>query len=189
MMYCTKCGSNLKGSRVTCPTCGYEVMKMKMDLLKPKTVRSGPSVEEEVKPWAPPIPDQRDRRASRPPRREMSIREEKVHVKEEIPRPKPEIVEVDGEEVMDNDPRYVDGCSICGGSPVHRCFFTLAPLCEKHTVYMQIDVRGMAFGEKVPSSSEIANMKNGRPPTQAEAQEAGMFFSIKPYHEWKRVKP
>jgi len=31
MLYCTKCGSDLKGNRVRCPVCGYEVQKMKMD--------------------------------------------------------------------------------------------------------------------------------------------------------------
>ena len=85
------------------------------------------------------------------------------------------------------DPRYVDGCSICGATPVRRCFFTLAPLCDRHTVWLQIFVRNMAFGEKVPAAPDIASRKEGRVPTEMEARDAGMFFSIKPYHQWKKV--
>jgi len=40
MLYCTKCGSDLKGNRVRCPVCGYEVQKMKMDLSKPLTEKN-----------------------------------------------------------------------------------------------------------------------------------------------------
>ncbi len=176
MMYCTKCGSDLKGSRVRCPICGYEVLKMKMDVSKPRETRK---IESEPRAWAPPIPDQRGVRRARP--RDEPLRE---------PEPEPvRALELKTEEVQEEeDPRYVDGCSICGSNPVHRCFFTLAPLCQRHTVYMQIFIRNMAFGERVPSSPEIASAKEGRPPTKAEAEDAGMFFAIKPYHEWKRVR-
>lgn len=167
MMYCTKCGSDLKGNNVRCPVCGYEVQKMKMDLSKPREVRR--AATREKKAWAPPIPDQR----KEPQKREdEEVEEVKVKVQEE--------------EELD-DPRYVDGCVICGSRPVRRCFFTLSPLCDRHTVWMQIYVRTMPFGEKVPSSPEIASQKEGRVPLDSEAKEAGMFFTIKPYHLWKRV--
>ena len=176
-MYCTKCGSDLKGSKVRCPVCGYEVMKMRMDISQPRDIRREKEVQDEPKPWAPPIPDQRVR-----------SRKDEDHDDDEESKPRVTVVEEEEEGEMGRDPRYVDGCSICGGTPVHRCFFSLSPLCERHTVYMQIFVRSMPFGEKVPSSPELATQKEGRPPTQAEAEEAGMFFSIKPYHEWKRVR-
>lgn len=169
MMYCTKCGSDLKGNKVRCPTCGYEVIKMKVDLSKPKEQKK---VERSrAKAWAPPIPDSR-----------------KEEMKEEEPVKAIEFKQEVEEDEEDLDPRYVDGCSICGATPHVRCFFTLAPLCRRHTVYMQIFVRDMAFGDVVPASPEIASEKEGRNPTKMEAEEAGMFFAIKPYHEWRRVR-
>jgi len=178
MLYCTKCGSDLKGAKNRCPVCGYEVLKMKVDVSKPREVRVQESRKDEPKPWAPPIPDQR-----------TAIEFERPEEDDELQTPSRSRVVVEEEEdEAEKDPRYVTGCSICGGPPVHRCFFTLSPICERHTVYMQIFVRSMPFGEKVPSSPDIAAQKDGRAPTQAEAEEAGMFFSIKPYHEWKRVR-
>jgi hypothetical protein len=177
MMYCTKCGSNLKGNKVRCPVCGYEVQKMKMDLMKTKEAR--PASGSDRRPWAPPIPDQRS---------EPEMEEEREPVKREEPEGikfKPNEEEEDRE---DNDPRFVEGCSVCGAKPVRRCFFTMAPLCERHTVWLQIYVRNMPFGERVASAPEIGREKEGRVPTQMEAEEAGMFFSIKPYHTWKKVR-
>ncbi len=174
MMYCTKCGSNLKGSNVKCPVCGYEVQKMKMDVMKPREHRTQRS---EDRPWAPPIPDQRV--------------EGEMEEVIEVERSKPETgirfstKEKDEEE---EDPRYVEGCAFCGSNPVRRCFFSLAPLCERHTVWLQIYVRNMPFGEKVAAAPDIGGEKEGRVPTQMEAEEAGMFFSIKPYHTWKKVR-
>lgn len=173
MMYCTKCGSNLKGNKVRCPVCGYEVQKMKMDLLKPREERS-PRTER--KPWAAPIPDQRDE----------SDMEEQVQKSEEGIRFSSRDEEETEEE--ESDPRYVEGCAVCGSTPVRRCFFTLVPLCERHTVWLQIYVRNMPFGEKVAAEPDIGREKEGRVPTKMEAEEAGMFFSIKPYHAWKRVR-
>ncbi len=169
MMYCTKCGSDLKGNSARCPVCGYDVQKMKIDLSKPMEVRreSRPG----RKPWAPPIPDQR----SGPDKKEKPV----VAI---------EFGKKEAEEDVDNDPRYVDGCSVCGSTPHRRCFFTLAPICDRHTSWLQIYVTSMPFGEKVPAAPGIAAEKNGRVPTQMEAEEAGMFFSVKPYHLWKRVK-
>ncbi|MEA3558638.1 MAG: hypothetical protein U9R75_05225 [Candidatus Thermoplasmatota archaeon] len=165
MMYCTKCGSDLKGNKARCPVCGYEVMKMKMDLLKPQEQKQVERTR--GRNWAPPIPDQRKEPEEVEPVKAIEFRKE------------------DEEE---DDPRYVDGCAICGGTPVERCFFTLSPLCKRHIVHMQIFVRDMAFGDVVPASPEIAKEKQGRTPTKAEAQEAGMFFAIKPYHEWRKVQ-
>jgi len=31
MMYCSKCGSDLRGSRSRCPTCGYSVDQMRLE--------------------------------------------------------------------------------------------------------------------------------------------------------------
>ena len=56
MMYCTKCGSDLKGNKVRCPACGYEVVKMKIDVSRPREARSQ---DRSPRAWAPPIPDQR----------------------------------------------------------------------------------------------------------------------------------
>ena len=52
MMYCTKCGSNLKGSIDRCPVCKYPVSKMKQDLTGPgkRERRSTPPK------FAPPYP-------------------------------------------------------------------------------------------------------------------------------------
>lgn len=182
MMYCTKCGSDLKGNKVRCPVCGYEVQKMKMDLTKPREVRRVRE-EKEAKPWAPPIPDQRKSKAEPAWKRR---REEEEYQDEEQPEMVTTKEEVEG--AQDDDPRYVDGCAICGSTPVRRCFFSLAPLCERHTIWLQIYVRNMAFGEKVPAAPEIGRQKEGRVPTEMEAREAGMFFSIKPYHVWKRIR-
>ncbi|MFO8050613.1 MAG: hypothetical protein R6V01_02800 [Thermoplasmatota archaeon] len=138
---------------------------MKIDLSKPREQKK---MENEKKgAWAPPIPDQR---------------------KEEEEEERPEAIEFGKEEEEEEDPRYVDGCSICGGTPVERCFFSLAPLCRRHTVHMQIFVRNMPFGDVVPASPEIASEKEGKNPTKDEAEEAGMFFAIKPYHEWRKVR-
>ncbi|HHD15868.1 MAG TPA: hypothetical protein ENK47_04090 [Euryarchaeota archaeon] len=186
MLYCTKCGSDLKGNRVRCPVCGYEVQKMKMDLSKPLTEKV--TKREERKPWAPPIPDQRDERTKREDRSQRRI-ERAIETPMEFTTEREEEIKVEEEEEEDveNDPLYVDGCSICGATPVRRCFFTLAPLCDRHTVWLQIFVRNMAFGEKVPAAPDIASRKEGRVPTEMEARDAGMFFSIKPYHQWKKV--
>lgn len=187
MLYCTKCGSDLKGNRVRCPVCGYEVQKMKMDLSRP--LREKVTKREERKPWAPPIPDQREERTKREDRPQGRI-ERTTETPMEFFTPEREEEIKAGEEVeedIENDPRYVDGCSICGATPVRRCFFTLAPLCDRHTVWLQIFVRNMAFGEKVPAAPDIASRKEGRVPTEMEARDAGMFFSIKPYHQWKKV--
>ena len=186
MLYCTKCGSDLKGSKVRCPVCSYEVIKMKMDLSQPREVRKRPGDEAEPKPWAPPIPDQRDEDEYEDQGEEIEV-EVRTKPKSWAP-PIPDQRKEDEEEEIESDPRYVDGCSVCGSTPRQRCFFTLSPICDRHTVYMQIYVRGMAFGERVPASPEIASQKEGRPPTKSEAEEAGMFFAIKPYHEWKRVR-
>jgi len=202
MMYCTKCGSNLKGATKLCPTCGYEVNKMRTDLTAPRQVRQP---REEQRGWAPPLPDQRKdrdqierRKAAKEPMRWGDPADERNVESTEFvspfetlgkERPRASLVEEDenkkdGEE---EDPRFVTGCSVCGGRPVNRCFFTQAPLCQRHTVRMQIFVRTQPFGEIVPASPSMASAKVGKNPTPAEAQEAGMFFGIKPYHEWKRV--
>jgi hypothetical protein len=31
MMYCTKCGSNLRGETSRCPTCGYTISQMRLE--------------------------------------------------------------------------------------------------------------------------------------------------------------
>lgn len=201
MMYCTKCGSSLKGSTKSCPACGYEVSKMRTDLSTPRQVRR--SVEES-KGWAPPIPDQRkekEQTKNKPFAREPI----KWGMEEDEPRQGIEDFrspfedfgrrpgkttlsdEAGADEEEPDDPRYVTGCSVCGGRPVNRCFFTKAPLCNRHTVKMQIFVRTQPFGEVVSASPHMALRKEGKNPLPSEAQEAGMFFSIKPYHEWKRV--
>jgi uncharacterized Zn finger protein (UPF0148 family) len=58
MMYCTHCGSDMKGSKSSCPVCGYRVDQMKTDLKTPRALKR-PEIEEK-RPWAPPIPDQRN---------------------------------------------------------------------------------------------------------------------------------
>ncbi|MBN1389530.1 MAG: hypothetical protein JXA22_02695 [Candidatus Thermoplasmatota archaeon] len=174
MLYCTRCGSNLKDSKVHCPVCGYEIVKMKDDISRPREVSRPASIKKDPKPWAPPIPDQR---------KEVPVKEER---KEETG---PGIrFQIAGEDGRESDTGPADACKVCGGTPVNRCFFTRVPLCQRHTVYLQVYVRSMPFGEKVPSAPEIASLREGKPPTQAEAEEAGMFFSIKPYHVWKRVR-
>ncbi|MFW3146810.1 MAG: hypothetical protein ACMUIE_08375 [Thermoplasmatota archaeon] len=189
MMYCTKCGSDLKGSNVRCPVCGYEVVKMKMDLSQsPESRRQRP----ERKAWAPPIPDQRrgDVRTileeDEEEKEEKGVKAWELDEKMEQ-RGRAEAGKKEEEEEYE-DPRYVDGCAVCGTTPVDRCFFTLSPLCRRHTVYMQIFVRDMPFGDVIPAAPDIAQQKEGRNPTQMEAQEAGMFFAIKPYHEWRKVR-
>lgn len=202
MMYCTKCGSDLKGSSKLCPVCGYDISKMKTDLTTPRLVRS---TREEQRAWAPPIPDQRKdkeqlerRKAARGPVRWGTSDEERnatstefVSPFETLGREKPKVtlaeVGTEGKEEEVEDPRFVTGCSVCGGRPVTRCFFTQAPLCSRHTVRMQIFVRTQPFGERVTASPSMAQAKEGKNPSPAEASEAGMFFSIKPYHVWKRV--
>ena len=79
MMYCTKCGSDLKGSKTTCPVCRYPVDKMKSDLARPREYRRTP---EEKKPWAPPLPDQRDRSQRAAARRSMSSDEKVARILE-----------------------------------------------------------------------------------------------------------
>lgn len=158
MMYCTKCGSDLKGAKNRCPACGYELKDMKMDLAKPRPVRP----PEERKAISQ--PDQEHRVG-------LSFRKQ----------PAPD------EEGNEDGIRPASGCAVCGSPPSHRCFFTMTPLCDKHTVYMQIFVRGTPNGEKVPASPDAAASKGGRMPTQAEAKEAGVYSSVKPTHEWKRT--
>ena len=185
MMYCTRCGSDLKGSGKLCPACGYEISKMRQDLSSPRQVKRA----EEPREWAPPIPDQRKEKEARrapvwgPDGRRTERRQEEERATISFGKP--------GEEEerpnLDEDPRLVTGCSVCGGRPIARCFFTQAPLCNMHIVKMQIYVRTMPFGEKVTVSPHMASMKEGKVPTTSEAREAGMFFEIKPYHEWRRV--
>lgn len=207
MMYCTKCGSDLKGSKTQCPVCRYPVNKMKNDLAKPRDYRR---TTEKSKPWAPPLPDQRDLSQRRAPKRTISSDEKVARIlegpveveeeEEEYYKPEPsarksyvslgddlsEPAAAEEEEV--HDPTVVEGgCSVCGSRPEKRCFFCLSPICSRHTVDMKIFVRNMPFGGKVQSCPKCANQRHGRNPTRAEAQEAGMFFSIKPYHEWKKV--
>ncbi|MGA1822944.1 MAG: hypothetical protein ACMUIG_10505 [Thermoplasmatota archaeon] len=208
MMYCTKCGSDLKGSKTQCPVCRYPVEKMKSDLARPREYRRTPDT---AKPWAPPIPDQRDPSKRRPSGRSISSDEKvarilegpaEVEEEDEDDYYKPEssarrsyvslgddISEPAGEEEEEvSDPTIVEGgCSVCGSRPDRRCFFCLSPVCTRHTVNLKIFVRKMPFGGKVESCPSCANKRHGRNPTVSEAQEAGMYFSIKPYHEWRKV--
>ncbi|MBN1538677.1 MAG: hypothetical protein JW939_00910 [Candidatus Thermoplasmatota archaeon] len=175
MLYCTKCGSDLKGNKARCPVCGYEVSKMEADISRTGNASGTVRPKKDQKPWAPPIPDGR----KGPKMDEEGKMEEKGGIKFSIKV---------GYEENDSDPGLVHGCEICGGKPVHRCFFTDMPLCEKHTIYLQIYDGSMTYGEKVPSAPETADMKEGTSPTREEAEGAGVFFTIKHYHEWKRVK-
>ncbi len=177
MMYCTKCGSNLKGSTDRCPVCKYPVSKMKQDLSGPgKRERSSSPPK-----FAPPYPTEGVKK-------DMKWREQEREEVEVVKFTDEGRVSETGEDEVEEDPALVDGCEFCGSTPLQRCFFCLAPICNRHTVRMQIDVRGTPFGEKVKSCPSCASRKEGNSPSNKEAQEAGMFFGIKPYHEWKRVK-
>lgn len=183
MMYCTKCGSDLKGNKVKCPVCGYPVEKMRRDL----SSRSPPIRKEREKPrpWAPPIPDER----KMPPEEVEALVEDEP---QDRPEEEPSNVikfhsQEEDEEEEEDDPRIVSGCSVCGSRPDQRCFFCLAPICPRHTVSMRIYVRNTPFGNKVPSCPSCANRHAGKNPTKSEAEEAGMYFTIKPYHEWRKV--
>jgi ribosomal protein L37E len=183
MMYCTKCGSDLKGSKTRCPVCGYPVEKMRQDLSKPRETRRE---KETPKPWAPPIPDQRKEQE----KHDARIIEEKREPERYDRKPGSEggirFME-SGREDDEVDPTIVDGCYVCGSRPDKRCFFCLSPVCPRHTVDMKIYVRNMPFGGKVSACPKCSNQRNGRNPTPSEAKEAGMYFTIKPYHEWRKV--
>jgi len=168
MMYCTKCGSDLKGSKQRCPVCGYSVMKMKDDLSKSQP-RGGGGDTIGKGSFAPPYP--------------TSAEEGPSEWEEGDVEEGPEDAEEDYE-----DPTLVDGCFLCGATPRRRCFFCLSPVCDRHTEKLQIYVRNMPFGSHVDACSRCSSEKEGRNPTKAEAEEAGMFFAIKPYHEWRRVR-
>ena len=45
MMYCSKCGSDMRGSTTYCPACGYSLRQMKVDAATaaPKFARTDPS--------------------------------------------------------------------------------------------------------------------------------------------------
>ena len=181
MMYCTRCGSDLKGNKTKCPVCGYPVEKMRRDLSTPREPRREKS---SPRPWAPPIPDER----------KMSMEEIEAVVKGEPDEDEKtdNVIKFLSDEGQDEseeeeDPRIVSGCSVCGGRPDQRCFFCFAPICPRHTVSMRIYVRNAAFGNKVPACPSCANKRAGRNPTPSEAEEAGMYFTIKPYHEWRKV--
>lgn len=184
-MYCTHCGSDLKGSKTSCPVCGYRVDKMKDDLRSPRAARPAPR-EDERRPWAPPIPDQR-----RDGFRQKEAGEE--HSEPEFEEEKPPIRFGSGDEPVEEveeqyDPTIVSTCSFCSARPEARCFFCLSPICRSHTEWMQILVRSTAFGDRVKACPTCSRSKEGRSPTASEADEAGMLFSIKPYHVWTRVK-
>jgi len=199
MMYCTHCGSDLKGSKVSCPVCGYRVDKMRDDLKQPRAIRPTESRPEERKPWAPPIPDQR--KDSFRGGKAEKIKEEDESIVRTTPsvgfgtreiafRGSEDIREAQGseEEEVENDPTVVTHCSHCNARPGARCFFCLSPICRSHTEGMQIYVRTTAFGDVVKACPTCRVDKEGRTPTAMEADEAGMYFSIKPYHVWRRVK-
>lgn len=188
MMYCTHCGSDMKGSKTSCPVCGYRVEKMKEDLKAPRAVRSAPR-EEERRPWAPPIPDQR-RDGFR--KKEARIEEDPPEPEYEEERPTIRFGSQDeghAEEAQEQyDPTIVSTCSFCSARPETRCFFCLSPICRSHIEWMQILVRATPIGDRVKACPTCSRSKEGRNPTVSEADEAGMLFSIKPYHVWTRVK-
>jgi hypothetical protein len=186
MMYCTHCGSDMKGSKSSCPVCGYRVDQMKVDLKTPRALKR--PEPKEKKPWAPPIPDQRAGPI------------EEAEVVREVRMPPRKAVRFGGEDVLrgnigdegpdnaDDDPTVVRGCSFCKARPELRCFFCQSPICRNHTDRLQIHVRSTAFGDVISSCPSCSEDKGGRMPTPAEAEDAGMLFSIKPYHVWTRVK-
>jgi hypothetical protein len=176
----------MKGSKSSCPVCGYRVDQMKIDLKTPRALKR-PEVEER-KPWAAPIPDQRAE----------TIKEaEVVHAVRLPPRKavrfggEDEVltnIGDEGSENVDDDPTVVRGCTFCKARPELRCFFCQSPICRSHTDRLQIHVRSTAFGDVVSSCPSCSANKVSRTPTPAEAEDAGMLFSIKPYHVWSRVK-
>ena len=174
MMYCTKCGSDLKGSKGKCPVCGYSMSKMNDDLYNSSRGRAPVREVSKRVSFAPSYP-QPDRA---PSRWESNTDVEVVDAKK--------VTDIEDEE--DLDPTLVDGCSVCGRTPQRRCTFCLEAICDSHTEKMTIYVRTMPFGGSLVSCPRCAREREGRSPTRAEADEAGMFFSIKPYHEWHRVK-
>ena len=174
MMYCTKCGSDLKGSKAKCPVCGYSVSKMNDDLYDKSHGKASAKGAPRRTSFAPSYPVS-DRA---PSRWDSNVDVQKVEAKKVV----------DAQEEEDLDPTLVDGCSVCGRTPQRRCNFCLQAICDSHTEKMSIYVRTMQFGGSLLSCPRCARERDGRSPTRAEADEAGLFFSIKPYHEWHRVK-
>lgn len=186
MMYCTHCGSDMKGSKTSCPVCGYNVTQMKADLKTPRALKR--PEPEERKAWAPPIPDQR-----KEPVEAKEVYEVRLPVKKPVRfGGDGELREALGEERTegqdDADPTVVRGCAFCHARPQMRCFFCQSPICRNHADGLQIHVRGTAFGDVVRACPTCSIDRTGKVPSTTEAEEAGMLFGIKPYHVWTRVK-
>jgi uncharacterized Zn finger protein (UPF0148 family) len=178
----------MKGSKASCPVCGYRVEQMKVDLKTPRALKQ-PEVQER-KAWAPPIPDQRGepvKEAVEVKRAEVApVVRRRVRFGHDDEGRSP-LLE-DKVEAEEDDPTVVRGCSYCKARPDARCFFCQSPICRSHTDRLQIHVRSTAFGDLVKACPTCSGSKDGRNPTPAEAEEAGMLFSIKPYHVWTRMK-
>lgn len=81
------------------------------------------------------------------------------------------------------------GCVVCQELATTRCFFCREQVCDRHTVHMRLYVRDSPHGDKVISCSRCAKERDRQMPSPREAQQAGMLFQIKPYHEWRIIRP
>jgi hypothetical protein len=79
-------------------------------------------------------------------------------------------------------------CKVCNVKSDELCYFCDYAICSTHSVNMQIIADKSELGNVIQSCPECADKRNGRQPTNEEAEDIGFFFNIKPYHEWKIVK-
>jgi Zn-finger protein len=174
MVYCSNCGAELRSSKIFCPECRFRHNPTQIDKLARKARMKG---------FRPPVREER----SQPSRKE-----------EESAAPEPEVYEARRaahtfkEDVQERPGQKVhvlkEGCGYCERNADRRCFFCYTPLCDYHTDALKIFVRNNPFGKTIRSCSDCASERQGQTPTQQEAEKANMFFNVKPYHEWRRVK-
>lgn len=177
MVYCSNCGVELKGSKVFCPECRYRHNPGQIDKMVRKARISGyraPQAREER-------PESRVPSRSQPSEPEPEIYE---------PRKAATTLKEDSEFIREGRKVTIlkEGCSYCEGNAERRCFFCYAPICNGHTDSLKIFVRNNPFGKVILTCPDCANERHGRTPSQQDAEKANMFFNVKPYHEWRRIR-
>jgi len=194
MIYCSNCGAELKGSKIFCPECRYRHNPGQIDKMIRKARITGnrppPAREERPEPQGSSRSQRKepDRKGTRVP----SGPEERVPQEPEVyePRKAASTLKEDAEFVRDgkNVTILKEGCSYCDKNAERRCFFCYAPVCDNHTDSLKIFVRKNPFGKVIRTCPDCASERHGQIPSQQEAEKANMFFNVKPYHEWRRVR-
>ncbi|WP_455392471.1 zinc-ribbon domain-containing protein [[Eubacterium] cellulosolvens] len=161
MVFCSNCGSELKGAMKFCKNCGYKIEGEEYKIIKNST-----STEKDSNAGAT--------------KSVVTTPKHEDYAKDKIRIPP-------GAKVKSKIPKSTT-CVTCNIKTDDICYFCNYAVCKQHSVKMQIYADNSKFGNAVESCAKCAERRNGKQPTKDEAEDIGFFFKIKPYHEWKIIE-